>query len=124
MADPKKIDDLEVGTTQFSAFAALGLLPRIGRLGPAFGQSESAGPVATAEEVQGTILALLAKTFVMMTDGKRVELNTTEKFNQVFTGKIQTLFKVVEYVINANYSGFGDGAKSVTDAPDSPAVAP
>lgn len=116
----KVIDDLEFRTIQFRAYHALGLLPRMGPLGPALGGPSVEGVApASPETVQSTILDLLKNTSVLISDdedkpARRIELNTREKIDTVFSGRLPTLFKVVEFVMKANFEVFGNG--SATEA--------
>lgn len=115
------IDDLEVTTVQFPAFYALGLMPRLSKLGPAFGMpadGQEAGPMDAAS-FQAFTMDLLRQTSVTLDDGKtnrRVELTTSDKFNQVFAGRFNTVFKVIAFVIRVNFEAFADGSSSETAA--------
>jgi hypothetical protein len=122
------IDGLEFTTLQFPAFYALGLLPRLTKLGPSFGMTtegqDNSAPLDAAT-FQNFALELLRQTSVMVNDGKgvlrRVELTSQEKFNQVFAGRFQTVFKVIAFAIKANFETFADGSASETADPQLPA---
>jgi len=122
------IDGLEFTCTPFPAWHALGLLPQLQALGPQFGFAGD-GPAVSPNPtiVQATILELLKQTSVMISDAedkpaRRIELTSKEKFNQVFTGRLPTLFKVVAFANKVNFGNFGDGSESEPVDPQLPAL--
>lgn len=120
------IDDLEFTTVQFPAYYALGLLPRLAKLGPAFGMPNE-GMDSTpfdAASFQTFALDLLRQTSVLIDDGKgtrRIELTSPDKFNQVFAGRFGTVFKVIAFAIKVNFETFPNGSASETAVPQLPA---
>lgn len=113
----ENIDGLDFTTLQFPAFYALGLLPRLSKLGPAFGVQNEGQDTGTLDPAafQAFAMDLLRQTSVMVDDGKgprRIELTSQEKFNQVFSGRFQTVFKVIAFAIRANFETFPDGSAS------------
>lgn len=114
----KTIDGLEFGTVPFPALHALGLMPRLAQLGSAFGGADE-GVSLDPKAMQSLLVDLLRQTWVMIDDGgaqgqRKIEISNQVKFDQVFTGRLPTVFKVVQFVQEVNFGGFSDGGKNET----------
>lgn len=113
-------DGLEFQTIQLPAMTALELMPRMARLSAAL-EGSATGSALTGAELSGALTALFKQTSVLIDDPKgrrRIELTDKAKLDQVFTGRLPTLFKVSKWVQEINYAGFTPGDSS--DAGDAP----
>jgi hypothetical protein len=119
--EEKTIDGATYAVTQFSATKSLKTFHRLGRMiGPAFGAltgGAALGDVANANitaESFGTAIKALFESCDEATFERTVKdlLETTTKdgkpinFDLDFSGSIGTLFKVLAFVLEVNYSDF------------------
>ena len=135
----EEVDGLPFRVVPFSAYHALGLLARLAKaIGPAL--SSLSGYDANTDlkdlapalrvafaaldpaEAQVLTLEILKLTSVLLDDGTgkpapRVELNTKEKFDRVFSGRLKTLFKVLGFALRVNFSDFIAGSANAPVAP-------
>lgn len=117
----KTIDDSVFSVSQFSATKSLKLFHRLGKMiGPAFGAltgGAALGDVANANisaEAFGSAIKALFESCDESTFERTVKdlLETTTKdgkpinFDLDFSGSIGTLFKVLAFVLEVNYSDF------------------
>lgn len=130
-SEPVEIAGTTYETTQFPAMRAYGLLTRLVKaIGPALGVLASAdketqladmGPVLGAalanvspSEAQGILVeALAATTAVFKGENgamKLVELTSTAKIDEVFSGKLKTMFQVLVHALKVNYGDFSEGS--------------
>lgn len=134
----EEIDGLAFRVIPFSAYHALGLLARLAKsIGPALSSLTGYDPntdlkdlapalrIALAAldpaEAQVLTLEVLKQTSVLLDDGSgktapRVEINSKEKFDRVFNGRLKTLFKAVGFALRVNFAGFIDGSESAPAA--------
>lgn len=125
--EEQEIDGLKVTTTQFPAMYAFRLLARLARsVGPVMGAFQGASPdtdladlapqlssalsVLDPDEVDKLVLEVLKCTSVWSPDGSRkVELSDRAKIDEVFSGRIMTMFKVLGFCLKVNFSDFVTG---------------
>lgn len=137
-SDEREIDGLLVKTVQLPAMRAFKLLARLVKaVGPALGvltkldpsaqldavAGEIAGAFASldADEAERLVPEILTKTTVFIPDdrGGSEKLLTKERIDDMFTGRLMTLFRVLGFVLQVNFQDFYAG--SAPAAPQSPA---
>lgn len=132
------IDGVEFVTTQFDAFTALEVLAKLAKVaGPLLSMLggmnpdtplSSIGPqLAQAfqglkpSEASDLVLDLLKQTQAIMRDKtgalRVVELNTKDRINQVFSGRLKLMFQAVGHSIGANFGDFTAGSDASAPAP-------
>ena len=136
--EDKDIDDLKFTVVQFPAMYAFGLLARLLKtIGPVMATlgnnmnvelSELSGPLREAlsaldpEEAQKLVLEILKSTSVIIPDptgGRKVEFTSSTKIDEVFSGRLMTMFKVVVFAAQVNFADFvqGIGSKLASTGP-------
>ncbi len=123
----KKIEGLEVSTTQLPALRAFALLARLGKvIGPALSKmsgmnmESDIGPVLgelfanlDPAESSDLVLEVLISTQVII-DNRREELNNQEAVDRVFGGNLKAMLLTMGFALKVNYSDFfgalGDGS--------------
>ena len=135
------IDGLQFRVIPFAAYHALGLLAKLAKsLGPALSSLSALdqdtdvrelGPtlrhaLASLDpaEAQALALELFKQTSVLIDDGgralRRIELTSQQKVDQVFNGRLKTLFKTLGFAMRVNFASFTDGSESAPAAPQLP----
>ena len=133
------VDDIEFVTQQFTAMRGLELMGRLVKvLGPTFGALASANPDAEIDslapvlavalkdfdqkELTSLVLDVLNGTTAHIKSSLGVQpyqLDSKEKLDLVFSGRLKAMFKVAIHAIKVNYGDFLDG--SVLGAPQAQA---
>ena len=132
----KTINGIEFRTNQFAALRATPLLIRLVKaVGPALaalrGMMQAEVSIAGLGPALGDALGALdpddatrliqdlLKSTKAIVDDKVVELNSENAINKVFSGKdsLQTMFEVVGFVVEVNFSGFFAGGSEPAAAP-------
>lgn len=133
-----EIDNIKFGTTQFPAMRSLELMGKLVQtIGPALGVISTADPNTPLEQLApvlagalsnlkpaelGTLaLEILAGTSATVeTDGKfrRLDIMSKKDFDEVFSGRLMTMFKAVLHALQVNYADFGFGSGPAQDAPN------
>lgn len=136
-----EIDGIKFGTTQFAAMRSLELLGKLVQtVGPALGVISTADPNTPLEQLAPVLAGALSNlkphelgplameilagtTATLEVDGKygRKDLLSKNDFNEVFSGRLMTMFKAIMHALKVNYADFGLGSGPAKDAP-SPAV--
>ena len=129
---PKVIDGIEFRTTQIPAMRAYPLFIRLVKVvGPALASLQgvsmdadvsSLGPLLGSavgglepDEATRLMIDMFASTRAVI-DTKIIDLNSEAGINKVFTGRLPTMFKVLGFVAQENFSGFFPGSVSEPDA--------
>jgi hypothetical protein len=130
------LDGVLVETTQFAAMRAYGLMAKLAKvLGPAMGvlaevnsetRMEEMGPAlgmalanVSPTDAQALLLDVLAGS-VAEVDGRRFDLINQNAIDEVFTGRLKTMFKALGHALKVNYSDFfDDGPQPAEKAPTS-----
>lgn len=123
--EEQEIDGLRVSVTQFPAMYAFRLLARLAKsVGPAFSTLSAAGMDAELETIAPQLAAALTtldpdecdrlavevlKCTSVWDDGKKIELADKARIDQVFSGRILTMFKVLGFALRVNFSDFAAG---------------
>jgi len=139
--EEEEIDGLRFSVVQFPAMYGFGLLARLAKtvgpaitslsgvspdtdlatLGPAF--SDALGAL-DPDEAQKLVVEVLRSTSVVIPDatgGRKVELTDKAKIDEVFSGRLRTMFKVIGFSLRVNFSDFvGGSGKLATVAPTAP----
>ena len=132
---------LQVKTTQLPALRAFRLLSRLGKLlGPSLGKLRGVGlksdasaltPAIAAladsldpDQIEALAVQILEGTLVV--DGKQARtLNTAAAIDDVFGGRLMTMFKVMAFAIEVNFRDFFRALPVPTGAPEiAPSPAP
>lgn len=140
-SDSRAFAGLEFTTVQFPAMRAFRTLGRLVKLaGPAIGALKgltletrlddimpSIGEALTNLDVDqaGTLaMDLLASTWAIGTDGKKVEFLQASNIDLVFSGHVRALMECLIWVVKWNFKDFMPGAAPATAAPPAVAAAP
>jgi len=137
--DEREIDGILVKTVQLPAMRAFKLLARLAKaVGPALGvltkfdpntqleavAGEFAGAFASldADEAERLVPEILIKTTVFIPDerGGSEKLLTKDRIDDIFTGRLMTLFRVVGFALQVNFQDFYAG--SAPAAPRNPSA--
>ena len=137
--EEKEIDGLRFKTKQLPAMRAFKLMARLVKaIGPAIGAlakldpstrvdavtSELAGAFSTLDdqEAERLVPEILINTTVLTEDARGLSEKslTKERIDEVFTGRLMTMFKVLGFALEVNYGDFIAG--SVPAAPQPPAL--
>lgn len=132
------IDGMTYSVVQFPAMYGFALLARLAKcIGPALGALSSMGPGTNSDisqmgpvlcealstldpdEAQRLALEILKSTSVIIPDatgGRRVEFTGREKIDEVFSGRLMTMFKVLGFAVKVNFSDFARGIGSQAKA--------
>lgn len=125
-----EFDGIIFETTQFPAMRAYGLLARLVKvIGPAMSvlagadkdtRLEDMGPVlggalanVTPAEAQSLLLEIFGSSTAQVTDqtGPRIlQLGTQAGVDQVFTGRLKVMFKVLAHALKVNFGDFSEGS--------------
>lgn len=136
-SEDQEIDGLTFRVVQFPAMYGFALLARLAKcIGPALGALGSIAPddmaamapalrdaLATLDpdEAQKLALEILKCTSVLLPKGGgevvRVELTDKTKIDQVFSGRLKTMFKALGFAVRVNFSDFVSGSVPGTDTP-------
>ncbi len=137
-SETKSIDGLELTTTLFPALQAFGLWVRLGKvLAPASDiiiplltgtashtlLMSDAGPAITsvfAQLDEGVAQSLTREMFQLTTvrhNNKIVQLVGDDSINLVFSGKLSTMLKALQFVAKANFADFFPTAPAVPSEP-------
>lgn len=131
-----EIDDIEFQTTQFPAMRAFEILASLIKVaGPVLTLIANADQTADlstlAPQLSGALSGLkpseaadllksmFSSTRAIVRDGgklKIVELNSEERINSVFSGKLMMMFQVFGHALRTNYGDFSVGSDQT--APD------
>ncbi len=128
-----ELGDLKFTTQQFAAMHGLGVMVNLVRLlGPTIAtllgadqksdlstlapQLSAALGVLKPEDMKNLVSAMLEETTVVL-NGSFVQLNSTERIDRVFSGKLQHLFKVFAHSIEVNYGDFFAEVLRASQAP-------
>jgi hypothetical protein len=136
------IDGLHFTVVQFPAMYGFGLLARLAKtIGPVMGSLSGITPgtdlgtlgpqfadalaALDADEAQRLVLDILKSTSVVIPDatgGRKVEFSDRTKIDDVFSGRLKTMFKVVGFALRVNYADFNAGSDPAANvAPSIPA---
>lgn len=135
--EEQEIDGLTFKTVQFPAMYGFALLTRLAKcVGPALSALGSVGPDVDAQtmapamrdalssldpdEAQRLVLEILKQTSVLIQDsvgGRRVEFTSKMSIDEVFSGRLKTLFKAVGFAIRVNFADFMPGSAAGQAAP-------
>ncbi len=127
--EDKEIDGLTYTSVQFPAMYGFGLLARLAKsIGPALASLSDVNPDTDLadvgpslrnalgsldpDEAQRLVLEILKCTSVLLTDatgGRRIEFTDRVKIDEVFSGRLKTLFKVIGFALQVNFSDFAVG---------------
>ena len=133
--EPVEIDGIKFETTQFPAMAAFRLMARLIKvIGPAMGVLKGATKDTTLEslapalgaalsnvspdEAQSIALEILKCTTAEV-GGVLIGLTGQAPVDQVFSGRLSMLFKVLAHALKVNYGDFSEGSDPA--APQTPA---
>jgi len=124
--EEKEIDGLMFTSVQFPAMYGFGLLARLAKsIGPALAALSGLSPdtdlsdigpsLRTAlvgldpDEAQKLVLEVLKSTSVLMTEGRKIEFTDRAKVDEVFSGRLKTMFKVLGFALQVNFADFATG---------------
>lgn len=125
-----EIDGVEYSTTQFAAMRAMRILAMLIKVaGPAIGalagakrdaqltavMPELQRAFATMDpgEFESLALSLLSGTSATIQGPqgpRRVEFTSAKVVDQVFSGRLGTMFKVIAHAVKVNYGDFAEGS--------------
>lgn len=133
--EDSSIDGMTFTVVQFPAMYGFGLLARLAKtIGPALTalssvrdetQLTTLGPVLhealgalDPDEAQRLVLDVLKSTSVLIPDatgGRKLEFSDRAKIDEVFSGRLTMLFKVIGFALRVNFSDFvlGSGATGI-----------
>ncbi len=127
--EEEEIDGLRFIVVQFPAMYGFSLLARLAKsvgpaltslsgvsvdtdlatLGPAFRDALQA---LDPDEAQKLVIELLRSTAVIIPDatgGRKIELTDRTKIDEVFSGRLKTMFKAIGFALRVNYTDFVNG---------------
>ncbi len=131
-SDTLELEGIRFSTQQFMAMRSFSLLARLTKtVGPALGALMKLNPASQLEDVGSELAAafstldpdeatklvpeILAMTSALI-DGKQSLLNSTSAIDNVFSGRLKTMFQVLAFVLKCNYADFMPGSSAPASA--------
>lgn len=118
-SETKEIDGIEFTVVQFPAMKALEVMVSLQRSSLGANPNASISQAASAmagmdpSATKKMVLDVLACTTALVRnpDPKLIALNDQKGIDLVFSGKLRTLFRVIEFAVEVNYGDFKEGSE-------------
>lgn len=112
--ETKEIDGTEFSVTQFPAMKALEVMGSLQKMAAgANPNTQLAQAAAGGTMSKQMVLDLLACTTALLREPKTklVGLTSQGAIDEVFSGRLRTLFRVIEFAIEVNFGDFKEGSE-------------
>lgn len=115
--ETREIDGTEFTVTQFPAMKALEVMASLQNASVGMDPSVKLGQIVTgkmdAAAQKKMVLDVLQCTQALVREPtmKLIALTDQKAIDQIFSGRLRTMFKVIEFAVEVNYGDFKDGSE-------------